>query len=144
MNNPWVKRTAWIAWGCRVWISGLFLWAGWVKVLDPVAFARSIDGYQMIPLSMVGVMAWVLPWLEIWTAVALWVSPVFRKAACGWIFLMLVVFTVAKASAVLRGLDIECGCTGSETPLGWGSVVENVVYLVLTGVGLVFDRRVWK
>ena len=141
MNNPWVQRSAWAAFAARIIMSGVFFWAGWVKIVDPVAFARSIEGYQMIPQHVVVLTAWVLPWLEIWSAVALWVAPGFRKAAWGWIFAMLLVFTAAKVIAVLRGLDIQCGCTYSGTPLTWKSVLENAFYLILTGFGGFMDRR---
>lgn len=141
MNNPWVQRTAWLGFGCRVFMSGLFLWSGGSKLLDPVGFARAIEGYQMVPQHVVVWMAWVVPWLETWIAVTLWVSPVFHKAAWGWIFGLLMVFTVAKVSAVVRGLDIQCGCTYSGTPLTWSSVLENLFYLLLTGMGGCWDRR---
>ena len=141
MRNPWVQRTAGVGLLARVLISGLFSWAGWIKIIDPVSFARSSDGYQMVPQDVVVLMAWVLPWLELWIAGALWTTPVFRKAAWCWALVLLVVFTIAKISAVLRGLDIECGCTGSGTPMTWSAVLENGFYIILTGFGVFWDRR---
>jgi uncharacterized membrane protein YphA (DoxX/SURF4 family) len=128
-------KAAWLGLLATIAVSLLFLIAGWSKVIDPEAFARSIQGYQLLPDSVIPWMSWVLPWLEVWCALALWLSKPFRKAAWIWVLLMLVVFTVAKASAVLRGLDISCGCTGSDTPLTWKSVWENLGWIVVTLVG---------
>jgi uncharacterized membrane protein YphA (DoxX/SURF4 family) len=125
----------------RLLVSGLFLYSGWIKVLDVETFAQSIAGYQLAPEAWILPTAYVLPWLEIWCAVALWVTPPFRKSA--WILLtaMLVVFTLAKISALQRGLDISCGCTGSDDPMTWLDVGSNLVWLVVSSVGLVIDKR---
>lgn len=142
MSRPTsVPLQTWLGWGVRVVISVLFLKAGWDKVADPGAFALSIQGYRMVPDGVTVVMTWVLPWLEIWCAVALWVTPLFRRSAWIWITLMLVAFTGAKTSAVLRGLDISCGCTSSETPLTWSGVVLNLLWLTLAVTGTALDRR---
>jgi hypothetical protein len=38
---------------------------------------------------------------------------------------------VAISSAVLRGLNINCGCFGGDgAPVGWGKVLEDVALLV--------------
>ena len=130
-----------LALSARMMISALFLYSGGTKLLDPESFARAIQGYQMVSMDSVLWMTWVLPWLEVWCSVALWVTPAFRRSAWSWIGFLLVVFTLAKISAVLRGLDISCGCTGTDSPLTWASVFENLIWLAVTGVGLCLDRR---
>ena len=132
--------SAWAGWTAQVLLTVVFLRAGWVKVMTPAEFALSIQGYQMVPEGLIPWMTWVLPWLEIWCAVALWTVPTLRRSAWVWIVLMLVVFTLAKVSAVQRGLDISCGCTDSNTPLTWRSVAENTGWLLLALTGMFLDR----
>lgn len=125
----------------RLIISGLFIYSGWVKLWDLETFALGISGYQLLPTGWVIPLAYFLPWLEIWCGVALWITPPFRRSA--WILItgMLLVFTVAKISALQRGLDISCGCTGSDDPMTWADVGSNLIWLGLCGIGLWKDRR---
>ena len=128
----------WMCWAAQIMVTLLFLKSGWDKIIDPETFARSIQGYQLVPDRVIVLMTWVLPWLELWCAIALWTTPLLRKS--GWILLilMLSVFTVAKFSAVVRGLDISCGCTTSGSPLTWWSVATNVIWI---GISLIGSRR---
>ena len=49
----------------RVFMGLIFIWASWDKLLDPVAFARVVHNYQIIPSSMVNLVAIILPWIEL-------------------------------------------------------------------------------
>jgi uncharacterized membrane protein YphA (DoxX/SURF4 family) len=126
---------------CRLLIAGLFFYSGWIKLVDIETFAQSIAGYQLAPGSLVIPTAYFLPWFEIWCALALWVTPPFRRSAWILITAMLVVFTVAKISALQRGLDISCGCTGSDDPMTWMDVGSNLVWLILSITGWRWDKR---
>ncbi|MEX2606565.1 MAG: MauE/DoxX family redox-associated membrane protein [Kiritimatiellia bacterium] len=125
----------------RIAVSLLFLYAGWTKVVDVEGFARSIDGYRMLPESWIPPLAYFLPWLEIWCAAALWITPPFRPAAWWLLAGMMAVFTIAKAAAMSRGLDISCGCTGSEDPMSWLDVGINLMWLGGSVTGLILDKR---
>lgn len=130
-----------ISLGIRLLVSGLFLYSGWVKLLDLEAFALAISGYQILPTRLVIPLAYFLPWLEIWCALALWIAPPFRRSAWLLITAMLLVFTVAKISVLNRGLDISCGCSGSDDPMTWKDVGSNLFWMVLSILGLIKDRR---
>jgi hypothetical protein len=88
------------------------------------------------------VTALFIPWLEVWCALALWIAKPIRSSAYAVIVGMLLVFTAVKISGVVRGLDISCGCTSSDSPLTWWSVGENVIWLALAGGGLWWDPRI--
>lgn len=120
-----------LLWGIRLFLAGLFLHSGWIKLLDPAGFAQSVANYRMLPAALVTPMAVFLPWLEIWSALALLIHPLLRRAGRGWIFFMLVVFTLAKITALARGLDISCGCGTSEDPMTIRDVAENLFLLAL-------------
>jgi uncharacterized membrane protein YphA (DoxX/SURF4 family) len=130
-----------IKWTLRLLVSGLFLYSGLIKLMDLPAFAQAVEGYDLLPEAWVNRVAVFVPWVELWCAVALWVTPIWRSSAYALITGMLLVFTVAKISGVMRGLDISCGCTGSDNPLNWASVLENFVWLALNVSGWMWDRR---
>jgi uncharacterized membrane protein YphA (DoxX/SURF4 family) len=92
-------------------IGGLFIYAGAVKVLDPVGFAGDIDNYKTLPWPIGVRLAFFLPWLEIFCGLALITRVLYR----GGVFILTVlmfVFVVATIAAKARGLDITCGCFG--------------------------------
>jgi len=92
-------------------IGALFVYAGIVKVIEPVPFARDIDNYKMLPWSVGVWLALYLPWLEILCGLALITRILFRGSVfivTALMSLFIVVSIVAKA----RGLDVSCGCFG--------------------------------
>ncbi len=93
-------------------VGGLFLWAGGMKAADPAAFARQIEDYRLLPPPACAALALYLPWLEIACAVGL-VRRSFREGALWVLAILLAVFTLALLSAWARGLNITCGCFGS-------------------------------
>ena len=46
-------------------LGGLFVYAGFQKLLHPYEFAEAVMAYQLLPLSLVGLVVAVLPWVEI-------------------------------------------------------------------------------
>ena len=50
--------------------------------------------------------------------------------------LMLVAFIVALSQALLRGIDLRCGCFGGSELASWWTVARDVVMLVAFGAGL--------
>ena len=92
-------------------IGGLFIYAGVVKVLDPIGFAGDIDNYKALPWPVGVRLAFYLPWLEILCGLALITRQLYR----GGVFILTVlmsVFIIATIVAKARGLDISCGCFG--------------------------------
>ena len=101
-----------IAWRILdVVIGGIFVYAGVLKVLDPVQFGNDIDNYKSLPWFVSVRLALYLPWLEIFCGIAL----VFRFLYRGGLSILtalIVVFIGATIAAKMRGLDITCGCFG--------------------------------
>jgi putative oxidoreductase len=92
-------------------VAGVFIYAGALKAFDPVQFAIAIDNYKILPWPVSVVLAFYLPWLEIFCALGL----VFRflyRGALSILTASIVVFTLATIAAKVRGLDITCGCFG--------------------------------
>lgn len=117
----------------RLVLGSVFVIAGVEKVVNPNAFAKAINNYQMLPFAALNVMALVLPWLEVLTGVFL-IFGIRLRASSALIASMLVVFLIAIGSAMVRGLSIECGCYsqgGGGEIVGWKKVFEDVGLLVL-------------
>jgi len=92
-------------------IGGIFIYAGVVKAMDPVAFANDIDNYKILPWPLVVRLAFYLPWLELLCGLALILRFFYR----GGLFILTgltFVFIAASVIAKVRGLDITCGCFG--------------------------------
>jgi uncharacterized membrane protein YphA (DoxX/SURF4 family) len=93
----------------RVFMGLIFIWASWDKLLDSVAFARVVHNYQIIPSSMVNLVAIILPWIEL-TCGLLLVLGLLTKGSVFIIDSLLFIFILALGFNLYRGLDIICGC----------------------------------
>jgi putative oxidoreductase len=119
-------------------IGGLFVYAGAVKVIDPVAFARDVDNYKMLPWSISVRLGLYLPWLEILCGLALITRVLFR----GGVFIVTVlmfVFIVASIVAKARGLDISCGCFGHASKylsFAWHLALDFLLLAALISLSL--------
>jgi putative oxidoreductase len=92
-------------------VAAVFIYAGVLKVVDPVQFAHDIDNYRVLPWTISVGLAFYLPWLEIFCGFALAVGLLYR-GALSILTVLIVVFTLATIAAKARGLDITCGCFG--------------------------------
>ena len=92
------------------------------KIASPPAFARAVYQWQVggpVPSNLVAV---TLPWVEL-VAGLLLVAGAWRREAALVIALLLVVFILAAASVMARGIDVlNCGCvsvTANAADSGW-------------------------
>jgi putative oxidoreductase len=125
----------------RVILGVVFIVASVDKIAVPEAFAVAIQAYRLIPVQAVNLSALVVPWLELVAGVFLVAGILVRPGAvilCG----LLVFFVGAMASALLRGLTIDCGCFGSvySTPVSWTRIGEDLVLLLLGLHAAVWER----
>ena len=95
----------------RVVLAGMFVIAGAAKAYDPGGFAIEIQRYQLVPWLVGAVVATYLPWLEMIAGAMLFVGRLERGALLI-LTPLLVIFTCALASAMVRRLGIDCGCFG--------------------------------
>lgn len=104
----------------RLILAAVFLYAGITKSLDVNAFSQAIGRYDLMPEMANFIVAVVLPYLEIYTALLL-LSGQWHQAASWLSVLMCSTFCLALLSAAVRGLSIDCGCFGSSSG-AWSSV----------------------
>src|SRR6266700_97545 len=113
-------------------VAGIFIYAGAIKTLDPVQFASDIDNYKIVPLPVSVVLAFYLPWLEIFCGFALVVRFLYR-GALSILTALILTFTLATVAAKVRGLDITCGCFGHASQ-NWSFPAHLATNLILLAV----------
>jgi uncharacterized membrane protein YphA (DoxX/SURF4 family) len=121
----------------RLVLGGLFVYAGVVKVLDPLDFAQNIRNYRLVGQALSFLAAVVLPWLEILAGVAL-AAGIWKRASALIITGLLVFFILLTLVTIARGLDVECGCFGAlSRKSGFGVILEDLGMLFM-GLCLLF------
>jgi uncharacterized membrane protein YphA (DoxX/SURF4 family) len=79
-------------------------------------------------------LATILPWIELLCGFAL-LFGVFIRGSALLVSVMLIAFTLAVVSGILRGLDISCGCFTQDPAadkIGWMKVLQNSTLIVLS------------
>jgi len=117
-------------------IGGIFVYAGAVKVLDPVQFGLDIDNYKILPWFVSVRLAFYLPWLEILCGLTLILRLLYR-GGLSILTVLVVVFIGATVAAKARGLDITCGCFGHASQ-HWSfaqhMAIDLAIFLALTAL----------
>ena len=93
----------------------LFIFAGADKLRDPLQFADSIAAFAILPAKFVNLLALGLPPFEIGCGLLMLV-PSTRHVAALALAITSVIFFAALASALARGLTLDCGCFGVGAP----------------------------
>jgi uncharacterized membrane protein YphA (DoxX/SURF4 family) len=120
----------------RIFLGGLFIVASLDKLADPAAFAASILNYKIVGPTLAMVIATVLPSLELLCGLSL-ILGLYSRTSALLITFMLIGFTILIISALLRGLDISCGCFTQDpnvSKIGYIKIFENVGMIMLGGL----------
>lgn len=148
-RQPWLRRWGayatlpWLVVLWRVLIGGVFLFAGFSKVILPHAeVVAHIQQYQVVPTWLIPLAATVLPWVEVASGTALLVGW-YTTWAAGVIAAQLVSFIGLMVVVLAAGIPIEdCGCFGNlglpETPLQ--VLIRDLMMLALLGP-IVYRQR---
>lgn len=117
----------------RLILGCVFVYASFDKIAHPADFARIVYNYHFLPTSTINLFAIILPWIELISGMAL-ILGLFVESASLLIGLLLGVFIVALSSAVIRGLDISCGCfstASSSEKVVWDTIIRDLIMLML-------------
>lgn len=134
---------AWVFLILRCLVGGVFIYAGALKIRDPQAFADSIATFQLLPMAVINPLAIVLPPFEILVGLALMLGW-WKRAMSLAVMILLAVFLVALASALARGLQVDCGCFGSGPPSAWKTWYALGRDVLLLGGAWILHRREWR
>jgi len=143
MNTTALRRLGMILeWVFRIALAVLFLSAAIPKLLDPSTFAKDILNYRVsLPLigqNYVFLAAAFMPAFELVGALGLLI-PRWKRAGSLIIGSLLLLFIILIAQAVIRGLNIDCGCFGRSAvaltlaeKVGFSKILENSFWLILS------------
>ena len=134
MRKMFASRAGrWVCWIGRFILGVVFIYAAISKIHSPEDFADTIAAYQILPASVINLLALGLPLFELVCGLLVLSGFYMRIGALG-IFGMLSVFTGALGVALLRGLSIDCGCFGAHSWLDanpWIVLSRDVILLVV-------------
>ncbi len=105
----------------RIFVGGLLLWAGIAKLAAPTAFFGALLGYELpLPETALRLVTVTLPWLEILCGGAL-LADFWPETVRPLTVALTLSFVVAIGQALVRGLDIDCGCFGGSKNAFWNT-----------------------
>jgi len=119
----------------RLMLGGIFVLASLDKILHPLAFAKNINHYQILPDKLINLTAMILPWIELILG-SLLILGVWLPGVIVLINLLLAAFFAALVFNVARGLNIDCGCfttSTTENPKTSWYLVRDAIFLLLGG-----------
>jgi len=105
----------WIDLLIRLVVGGVFITAGAMKIGEPLQFGDKIASFEILPNSLVNLLALGLPVFEMLCGLLLIAAWLRRPAALA-ISIISGIFLIAIVTALARGLTIDCGCFGTGTP----------------------------
>ncbi len=111
-----LRVTRYPAIAISVLLAAVFVYAGIDKLRDPLQFADSIAAFGILPTVLVSPFAQGLPIFEVLCALLLLLTTATRRVAALGLTLITTMFFIALASALLRGLTLDCGCFGAGAP----------------------------
>ena len=117
----------------RLILGLVFIYASISKIINPLDFSIDIQNYRILPDSLTNLVAIILPWLELYCGLFIIFGILSRVSAAAIAFLMSV-FIIALISALIRGLDINCGCFNpgdTADKVGIVKIIEDLFYLAM-------------
>jgi uncharacterized membrane protein YphA (DoxX/SURF4 family) len=131
----------------RVVLGGLFVWAAATKLPDMPLFAEEMANYRLLPAPLVPWLAAALPGIEILAGLLL-AAGAWTRASALVIDGMLLAFIAGLSQALLRRIDLRCGCFGGSDEATWATVARDVAMLAaglppLVWGGGAFSLEAW-
>jgi len=95
----------------RLIIGSVFIYAGFIKLIDPKAFAKVISQYDIVPDILLPVVAIGLPAAEFLAGLGLVLN---IRGSLMVISNLLVIFIMVLGYGIFNNMDIDCGCFSTE------------------------------
>jgi uncharacterized membrane protein YphA (DoxX/SURF4 family) len=115
----------------RIVLGALLMYASIDKMANTGELAKIIHNYRILPAQFENLLAIFLPWLEFITGLCLLIGK-FPKGSLLIYSSLLVIFIIALSQALIRGLDIACGCFSvkpSSTSEVWLRIIMDFIML---------------
>ena len=128
---------------CRILLGLMFIYASLDKIAHPEEFAKQIGYYKVLPFGVENILGIVLPWTELIVGICL-IAGLLVDGATLLSIIMMLVFILAISQAMLRGIDITCGCfkvSADSDKLGLDTIIRDIVFLVMSFIVLNRQER---
>ncbi|HEY1049539.1 MAG TPA: MauE/DoxX family redox-associated membrane protein [Prosthecobacter sp.] len=120
---------------------GVFVYAGLLKVMDPISFLDDIRSFDLLGDPWDAWLAMGLPWLEILAGLAV-MSGFLRSGGMLILNGSLLIFLAAILISWWRGIDIRCGCFGhSDATSSYRDLILRDLLLLAAGLVLVWHGK---
>jgi uncharacterized membrane protein YphA (DoxX/SURF4 family) len=103
----------------RVVLGTVFVFAGFIKLIDPKAFAVSISQYDIVPQILLAPVAIGMPTLELLAGLGLIMN---IRGSLTVIFSLLLLFVSVLGYGILNNLNVDCGCFSEEDTKSFNSL----------------------
>jgi uncharacterized membrane protein YphA (DoxX/SURF4 family) len=125
----------------RVTLGVIFVIAAYGKLLHPDVLVSTVINFNILPIGLAKIFAYILPWIEIIAGIMLIVGFGIRGASfsLGW---LLVSFIIAIWVNIHRGVSMECGCFdifGMNEKIGSAILFRDIMFLIVA-ILLVFTK----
>jgi putative oxidoreductase len=129
-----------LAVGLRLYIAGLFIYAGMYKINYAAEFAETIASYRLAPYWAVNFLAITMPWIELISGILL-VCGIRVRSAIAVAGSLLVIFTLAIAINLIWQAPISCGCFHTlEDAISWKTLVRDLIWTAMAAQVFLYDR----
>ncbi len=124
----------------RLYLGGLFIYAGMYKINYTSEFAESIASYQIVPYWAVNLVAVGLPWIELICGTLLLLG-IRSRSAAALVGFFLLLFTTGIAVGLMRDAPISCGCFRTlGEKIGWWTLARDIIWVLIALHVLFLDR----
>ncbi len=117
----------------RLILAGVFIFASIDKILHPQAFAQAVFDYQVLPGSLINLVALILPWIELLVGGSLLMN-LWMSGAASIVAILMSIFVGLIFFNLARGLDISCGCFSTNSdgnPMTKLTMFRDIFFLCL-------------
>ena len=136
-DRPWIRRpsplVANLAEIARLVIGATFVLAGCVKLFWPYDFLHAVYAYELFSRQLGLLLAVALPWMELILGVCL-LSKIGTRVAAAWCGFLLSAFVIVQMKALSAGLEIDCGCGPTSTPVSGVTVLRTSLLTIVAGL----------
>ena len=103
LAHPWLTTRV------QIFLGLIFVVAALPKIADPPSFAHMVYNYRIVPGGLINFSAIVMPWVELFSGLAL-ILGVWTRPARWIITALLFTFIIAISINLARNNAIDCGC----------------------------------
>jgi hypothetical protein len=122
---------------CRLTILSMFVWSFLGKILDIAAFQEAMVDFRLLPSRWSRALAWMFLGAELLTIILLAIGgKTFLLAGFLLAASLLLLFTLALATVLMRKMYVFCNCFGrAEQHISLYDVVRNLLFVFCSLIG---------